>query len=74
MPPCPPPPPHTHRHHHNRPQHQAAGACGVQLAFPEADCPERLVFVVHDVERDEWIRDHSANFSLPLRSGAAGGV
>ena len=47
----------------------AAGAAAVTLTFPESLCPERLVFVVHDTGSDEWIRDHSANFSLPLRWG-----
>lgn len=42
----------------------------VTLRLPEASCPERLVFVVHDTEGDVWIRDHSNNFSLPLRWGA----
>jgi hypothetical protein len=46
-----------------------AGASAVTLAFPEALCPERMVFVVHDTASDTWIRDHSANFSLPLRCG-----
>jgi hypothetical protein len=50
----------------------AAGATGVTLRFPEAVCPERLVFVVHDTAGDVWIRDHSANFSLPLRCGRGG--
>jgi hypothetical protein len=45
----------------------AAGGAAVTLALAEAACPERLVFVVHDVAEDVWIRDHSANFSLPLR-------
>jgi len=45
----------------------AAGLSAVTLTLPEPVCPERLVFVVHDTEGDVWIRDHSANFSLPLR-------
>jgi hypothetical protein len=50
----------------------AAGAAAVTLRLPESVCPERLVFVVHDTESDVWIRDHSANFSLPLRCAREG--
>jgi hypothetical protein len=45
----------------------AVAPASVSLAFPAAECPERLVFVVHDVASDAWLRDHSADFSLPLR-------
>jgi hypothetical protein len=44
----------------------------VTLVFPEAVCPERLVFVVHQLESDAWVRDHGANFSLQLRSPCLG--
>lgn len=50
------------------PDHVSPGAVSaVTLSFPEEVCPERLVFVIHDTGADLWIRDHSANFSLPLR-------
>lgn len=44
----------------------------VTLVFPEPICPERLVFVVHQLESDAWVRDHGANFSLQLRSPCLG--
>jgi hypothetical protein len=44
----------------------------VTLVFPEVMCPERLVFVVHQLESDAWVRDHGANFSLQLRSPCLG--
>ncbi|WIA21598.1 hypothetical protein OEZ85_000786 [Tetradesmus obliquus] len=44
----------------------------VTLVFPERICPERLVFVVHQLESDAWVRDHGANFSLQLRSPCLG--
>lgn len=40
----------------------------VTLVFPELHCPERMVFVLHQQDRDIWVRDHGANFSLQLRS------
>lgn len=30
----------------------------VTLVFPEAVCPERLVFVLHQLGPDTWVRDH----------------
>lgn len=30
----------------------------VTLVFPEAVCPERLVFVLHQLGPDAWVRDH----------------
>jgi hypothetical protein len=30
----------------------------VTLVFPEAVCPERLVFVLHQMGSDTWVRDH----------------
>lgn len=30
----------------------------VTLVFPEAVCPERLVFVLHQLGPDMWVRDH----------------
>lgn len=30
----------------------------VTLVFPEAVCPERLVFVLHQLVPDAWVRDH----------------
>jgi hypothetical protein len=44
----------------------------VTLVFPEAICPERFVFVLHQLESDAWVRDHGANFSLQLRSPCLG--
>lgn len=34
----------------------------VTLVFPEAICPERLVFVLHQVGPDTWVRDHGETF------------
>lgn len=33
-------------------------ASAVTLVFPEAICPERFVFVVHQLGPDAWVRDH----------------
>lgn len=46
----------------------------VTLVFPEALCPDRIVFVVHQRDHDTWVRDHGANFSLQLRSSCLSDV
>ena len=45
----------------------ATVVAAVDLEFDAAACPERLVFVVHRPATDEWARDHSNHFSVPLR-------
>jgi len=40
----------------------------VTLVFPEAICPERLVFVLHQLGPDTWVRDHGEgpfSFAFP---------
>lgn len=35
-----------------------AASSVVTLVFPEAVCPERFVFVLHQLGPDTWVRDH----------------
>jgi hypothetical protein len=35
----------------------------VTLVFPEEVCPERFVFVLHQLGPDAWVRDHGKHLS-----------
>jgi hypothetical protein len=38
----------------------------VTLVFPEPVCPERLVFVLHQMGSDTWVRDHGEHLRMGM--------